>query len=113
MSKAESTWEIPRTIKIGWREYTVREGEDKRNSEGEFLMGEIDYDKHVIFLDNTLLPDEKKCAFLHEVVHGIFYSQVHTEWRKDEDLVSAIAEGLMNLTRDNPDLFRVQEDCSK
>jgi len=97
---------IPKTIKIGWRDYAIKFVDERRSEEGELLDGEIDFLNHIIYIDNNLFQeDEKVIAFLHEVIHGIFHNQCHSDWCNNEDLVEAVSEGLFQLMRDNPKLF--------
>lgn len=53
-----------------------------------------------------IYEDERVVTFLHEVVHGIFHSYCNSKWNDDEDLVECVAEGLFQLVRDNPKLFK-------
>ena len=98
---------IPKQIKIGWRDYSVEFTEERIDEEeGELLDGEIDFLNHIIYIDNNLYyEDEKVIAFLHEVIHGIFHYQCHSDWCNNEDLVEAVSEGLFQVMRDNPKLF--------
>jgi len=98
---------IPKNIKIGWRDYKIKFTEERRDDEGNLLDGEIDYLNHIIYIDNNLPSKEETIiAFLHEVVHGIFNSQCHSDWANNEDLVEAVSEGLFQLIVDNPKLFK-------
>jgi len=97
---------IPKNIKIGWRDYKVKFVEERRDEKGDYLDGEIDFLNHIIYIDDNLpSEDEKVIAFLHEVVHGIFNSQCHSDWCDNEDLVEGVSEGLFQLMRDNPKIF--------
>lgn len=97
---------IPASVRIGWRDYTIEFGEERRNDKGTPLNGEIDFTNHIIYIDKNIVSnDEKILTFLHEIVHGIFYSQGHLKWADNEELVSAVSEGLFQLMNDNPKLF--------
>jgi len=96
---------IPKQIKIGWRIYTVEFVEQWRDEKGELLDGFIDFTNHIIYINNSLNEDEQKVTFLHEVQHGIFYSQSHLEWGDDEELVGAVSEGWYGVMKDNVKLF--------
>lgn len=96
---------IPSSVKVGWRNYSIEFGEERRNIKGEPISGEIDVLNHIIYIDKNIYDKEKVLTFLHEVVHGIFYSQGHLKWSDNEELVSAISEGLFQLMNDNPKLF--------
>lgn len=98
---------IPNTIKIGWRNYLIKKCSDRRNDKGQLLAGQINYDDHIIYLDDDVVhPKQQQLSFLHEVIHGIFQMQGQSEWRTNEDLVEAISEGLFQVIDDNPDLFK-------
>jgi Zn-dependent peptidase ImmA (M78 family) len=96
---------IPKTIKIGWRTYTIKFVEQWRDETGELLDGFIDFNDHIIYINDNLNEDEKVVTFLHEVEHGIFYSQGHLEWSENEELVTSISEGAFQLMKDNPKMF--------
>ena len=97
---------IPKTVKIGWRNYTVKFIDERRDEKGNLLDGEIDLTNHFIYIDETIANEEEKMiVFLHEVVHGIFHNQRHNKYGNNEELVEAISEGLFQLVRDNPNLF--------
>lgn len=98
---------IPKTIKIGWRTYTIQFTEERRNEKGDLLDGQIDFTNHVIYIYKNLpFEDEKIVAFLHEIIHGIFFSQGHSEWGDNEELVEAVSEGIFQVMSDNPNLFK-------
>jgi len=97
---------IPEVLKIGWRKYTIQEDKEKRDSAGDCLNGEIDYSGHVIYLNNEYSNEQMKVTLIHEILHGIFYKQGHSEWCHNENLVNGLAEGLYELIIDNPNLFK-------
>lgn len=96
---------IPETVKIGWRNYTVKMIDERRDETGQILDGEIDFSNRIIYIDKTQNIDEQIVVFLHEVVHGIFKSQCHSDWGDNEDLIEAVSEGIFQLMKDNPKLF--------
>lgn len=96
---------IPATVKIGWRNYTIKMVEERRDETGQILDGEIDFANQLIYIDKNQNMDEQIVAFFHEVIHGIFKNQCHSDWGNNEDLVEAISEGLFQLMLDNPKLF--------
>lgn len=98
--------QIPDKVKIGWREYLIQKYGARRNTNGDLLCGEIDYVKHTIYLNNEYSEEQMKVTLLHEIMHGIFNREGHTDWRENEDLIDAIAEGLFELLKDNPELFK-------
>lgn len=100
--------EIPNTIKIGWRTYTIKFVDDGiRDKKGNLLDGQIDFANRIIYIDsNIVYEDERIVTFLHEVVHAIFNNYCNSKWNDNEDLVECVAEGLFQLVRDNPKLFK-------
>lgn len=105
---------IPDKVKIGWRNYKVMQGEDRRDEKGNMLIGQIDYDSHTIYLKKNIIDEDEKClSFLHEILHGIFYSEGQTKLRSNEDLIMAISEGLYQVIKDNPDMFKDSEAYGK
>jgi Zn-dependent peptidase ImmA (M78 family) len=97
---------IPKKVKIGWREFQINENEGKRDDNGSLLDGQISYEERTIYLNKDYGIEQEKVSLLHEIMHGIFNKQGHSEWRTDENLVDAIAEGLYELINDNPELFK-------
>lgn len=96
---------IPKTIKIGWRTYTVKFVSDLVGDNGEILYGETDFTNYIIYINKDINKYEQEVTFLHEVKHCIYHSQGQIEWRDNEILISANAEGLYQFIRDNPKVF--------
>jgi len=97
---------IPQNIKIGWRNYSVKKIEGLVDENNEVLLGETDLTNHTIVLNKNVMDEnEKMVTLFHEIFHCIFHGQSHMEWRDNEELVSAIAEGLFQLYKDNPKMF--------
>ena len=97
---------IPSSVKVGWRNFTIEYCEERRDEKGNLLNGEIDLTNQIIYIDKNIIHDNVKIVtFLHECVHGILYGQGHLKWSDNEELVSAISEGLFQLMNDNPKLF--------
>jgi len=91
--------DIPKTIQIGGRVYTVvfphRFAELKNN------IGFIDHAQMTIYLSDIdvaghTVPDVTNLhAFLHEILHGIDY--VFNNNELPEDMVARLAEGLLQV----------------
>lgn len=96
---------IPETVKIGWRNYNVEQGEHRAGDNGGDLYGQIHYEKRKIFLYDKLDEDEKSVTFLHEIAHAILYN-MGSELRSDENFVTAFTENLYQVMKDNPGLFK-------
>jgi Zn-dependent peptidase ImmA (M78 family) len=96
--------QIPDTIKIGWRDYCI---EFVDEIDEDLSNGEISFNEQKIKINKNIKSiDEKSFTLLHEIIHGIFYSQGHSEWNDNEDLVDAVSEGLFQVLKDNPELFK-------
>ena len=96
--------QIPNNIKVGWRNYTI---EFVDEIDEDLSNGEINFNEQNIKINKNIKSiDEKNFTLLHEIIHGIFYSQGHSEWNDNEDLVDAISEGLFQVIKDNPKLFK-------
>lgn len=97
---------IPDKVKIGWREYSVKQDEHRTGDNGGDLYGEIVYDKNEIYLYDKQDEESKKVTLIHEMLHGIFYMCGRGKNRKDEDLITALSENLYQIIKDNPDIFK-------
>jgi Zn-dependent peptidase ImmA (M78 family) len=96
---------IPEKVKIGWRSYTVTQGEHKTGSNGGDLYGQIEYEKRQIFIYAKIDDDEKSVTLLHEIAHGILFN-MGSELRTDENFITAFSENLYQVIKDNPSLFK-------
>jgi hypothetical protein len=99
---------IPETIKIGWRNYVINQGEHKAGSDGGDLYGEIEYEKRQIYLYEKIDDDEKSVTLLHEIFHGIFFNMGNA-LRSDENFITALAENVYQVMKDNPNVFNKKE----
>lgn len=95
---------IPKKIKIGWKEYEIEQVDEK----GQLIVdagtcyGEIEYDDQVIRLNKNYGDEQKKATLIHEILHGI--SNMYT-LDMTEDLVTKLANALYIVMKDNPNLF--------
>lgn len=96
---------IPKTVKIGWRNYAIEQGEHRAGDKGGDLYGEILYEKRKIFLYDKMDADEKSVTLLHEIAHGILYN-MGSVLRTDENFITAFSENLYQVIKDNPNLFK-------
>jgi Zn-dependent peptidase ImmA (M78 family) len=97
---------IPDKVKIGWRDYEVKQSENKTAADGNELLGQIDYDYNKIYIWEKQPEEIKPCTLLHEILHGIFFISGHDEWRTNEELVECITENLYQVIKDNPEVFK-------
>lgn len=96
---------IPNKIKIGWRVYEIEQGEHRSNSRGYDLYGEIQYEQNKIYLYDKQGEENKCVSLLHEILHGIGYMIGNDDFRNNEGLITALAENLYQVIKDNPELF--------
>lgn len=84
-------------VLIGPIAYQVVETELNGN-----LCGDIDTMKCRIRIEQSMAPDIKRVTLWHEIVHGILFAAGITD--HSEIQVDALAHGLVQLLRDNPEL---------
>lgn len=96
---------IPETVKIGWRNYVITQGEHRAGNNGGDLYGEILYEERKIYLYGKADEDEKSVTLLHEIAHGILYN-MGSELRGNENFVTAFTENLYQVMKDNPNMFK-------
>lgn len=89
------------TIRMGVLDYAVQVEQDLRSSEDSKLYGEILYGAGTIRVDASAKPAFQAVVLWHELVHGLL-EQAGQE--QSEATCNAIAFGLVQLLRDNPDL---------
>ena len=94
---------IPKSVKIGWRTYDV-EFITPDTLEAQTNAARVHHENEKIYIANNLLDDEKVCAFLHELMHCLFWQAGKVE-HEDEWIVKCLENGLMSLLKDNPSLF--------
>ena len=97
---------IPKEIKIGWRVYDIEQGEHRSGSCGGDLYGEINYEQNKIYIYREQDEENKRVTLLHEILHGIGFMIGNNEFRENEGLITALAENLYQVIKDNPTLFR-------
>lgn len=96
---------IPESVKIGGLTYKIVHT-DRPNKGDIEVEGEIYYDAGEIDIriNGQASNDFKEYVFLHEIVHGIFYSMGLDQ--SDEDKVDRFAKGLHAFIKDNPGIFK-------
>jgi hypothetical protein len=93
---------IPKSIKIGGATYKIVYS--KAFDDGKQQYGEIDYTKRLITLRKCEAIDH---IFLHEVVHGMFH---FIQKEQNEEEVDRLAQVLLSVIVDNPNLFNNKEE---
>ena len=74
-------------------------------SQGEALMGHIDFFKNTITLCSQISDDNKKVVLLHEILHSIFEQLGFQEENDNEHLINALSTSLFQVFQDNKTLF--------
>lgn len=80
-------------------EYDVVYLEDLIKREG--LYGDINYNKQVIRIDNSMKNDRKIRTIIHEVLHGIMESLGYSEINYDEEKIQNISNALYLVAVNN------------
>lgn len=101
---------LPKKIKVGWRNYAVKEIENLTEGE-EKLNGIITYQDQQIRIEKELPLRNKWVTLIHELLHGIDYI---TGQDMDEGKIQAMAEAVMSMLCDNKELLKgMYEDLSR
>jgi hypothetical protein len=96
-------------IRIGAIEYDVKHTEDLKTEEGDAdLMGCIRHLECEIHLRTGMKTQISRAVLLHEIVHGML-SQAGVQ-DHSEHAIDAIAFGLLELERNNPNLVKFNLD---
>lgn len=93
---------IPEKVKVGGKTYTV-EITDKLYMGRQGYNGEILTDECVIRIAPGRTDDDMKAVFLHELTHALGYFMGYNN--HDEEKVERIAEAILMLIKDNPNIF--------
>lgn len=96
---------LPKTIKIGWKLYSV-ESWPHENAEAKQRFGEIDYNKSIIRVDISYGARQTLEILTHEIYHGMIHMFGKRKPDQDEeDYVLYTASYLSTVFVDNPDLM--------
>lgn len=95
---------IPDKVKIGFKDYKVNKIDGDVVFNNSICYGAIKYDDGVIDLMNIdLSEDMKKCALIHECLHGI---DDLFKIGLTEEQVEQLGKGLYGFIKDNPQVFK-------
>lgn len=89
------------TIRMGVLDYSVQVVPNLRAADDTKLYGEILYGAGTIRIDSASKPAFQAVVLWHELIHGLL-EQAGQE--QSESTCNALAYGLVQLFRDNPDL---------
>jgi hypothetical protein len=96
-----------KTLKIGRRFYKVRREYLPRD------YGRVDLDRGIIRIDDPQPPSVVADATLHELLHAIWAERGLPERSREERVVTALAQGLVSVFRDNPGLLAYLDKLMK
>jgi len=92
---------VGRTIKVGPIAYTMREIGDLHDG-GKRLFGQVNYDDCEILIHAGNAAQQRRQTVWHEIVHIILTQAGRNEDSGNEQLVDALAYGLMDVIESNP-----------
>lgn len=96
------------TVKIGPILFEVVEEKGLVNGDKtRKLDGHIRYSDCRIEVEASMAPQAKRQTIWHEIVHGILNQAGY--WKQGEELVDALAYGIMSVLQDNPWLTGKEE----
>lgn len=93
-------------IKIGPITYRVLEAERLDAERSGVCVGEIQYSTATIYVVPNLDPQFAPVNLLHEAIHGVLAHAGVDPATHDERVVEALAYGLVQVLRDNPELVK-------
>lgn len=95
----------PTSAKIGYLTFSITEWTNAE-SDAQGLNGRCDSNNGHIHVRGGLCPQKKAATLLHEILHAIYYTQSISNDDDEERTVTAMANGLAQMWRDNPELTR-------
>lgn len=89
---------------IGYAYKLVPDLHDDYDQQGKWqpLYGHIKYNTGEMCVSDSLPPGQRRVTTLHEVIHGVLTNAGIED--HNETLISALAHGLVQVLRDNPEL---------
>jgi hypothetical protein len=100
LSKADTTWKLPKQVIIKGFDYKVAY-DDTLAEKG--LLGEIQLLHGVISIRPGMSEAMEKVVLFHEIGHGyLFHSGIKEH---DEQHLDVLSTGYFQMGRDNPGLF--------
>jgi len=77
---------------------------DRIMVDGQNGDGAVTYNIALIEIVDGMPIEVERPVVLHEVLHAMFKGQGQNDYRSDENLIEAIAHGMVQILRDNPAL---------
>ena len=103
--------EMPKTIKVGYRDYVVEEW-SPRDASAADRSGECDRLNGVIRIRTDVQPQFVAQVLWHEVLHAA-YDMGDLDTSDEEKIVTVLANQTMQIFRDNPDLLAFINGATK
>ena len=96
--------ELPKSIRVGYRDYTVEEWPANLASVSN-RWGECDRRNLGIRIQQDLLPAMRAEVLLHEVIHAAYEMGALDEKDGEERIACVLGNQLTQVWRDNPELI--------
>lgn len=102
---AEDKIKIPKNVLVDAIKYTIEETDDVLVEGNQVCVGLITYADAKIQLDKRIGEGCKPQVLMHELIHAITAARMPIDFEQDETYVDALASGVVNLIRQNPELI--------
>lgn len=96
---------IPTKVMVFGIPYTV-DKPDRITVDDVNADGSITYNTALIKVVDGMPIEVERATLLHEIMHAMFKGQGQHEYQHDEALLEAIAHGVVQIMRDNPELVK-------
>src|SRR4030042_145178 len=99
-------------VKIGPVTYEIKEVHGLMDDgKTQALGGQISYEDCLIKLDADLEPQAHNVILWHEIVHGLMHYTGQGKLDDKEELVTALAYGIVGVLQDNPWLTKGKDNA--
>lgn len=95
---------LPSKVKIGYAKYNIEDWSGLEASR-ESRYGDYDHERLLIRIGDSVAPPVRATVTLHEIFHGIVQHFNVPVGDKEEEIVTAMAEGMAQVIRDNKTLI--------
>lgn len=92
---------LPKSVRVFGIPYTI-EKHDRITVDGQNADGSVTYNTALIEIVDGMPLEVERVVVMHEVLHAMFKAQGQNEYRSDENLIEAVAHGVVQVIRDNP-----------
>lgn len=100
---------IPTKVMVFGIPYTIAKP-DRITVDGVNADGCVTYNVQEIEVVDGMPVEVERTVLLHEIMHAAFKGQGQHEYQHDEALLEAIAHGVVQIMRDNPELVKYLTD---